>query len=87
MELLSTLTECSSPTPGAVSDSPAVFIDALSRSLVWIRVSIERVEGKTKASQNQPEENQQSVLTFMDREGKNRELQSLMRSVLGDEDR
>ncbi|MEM1144417.1 MAG: FMN-binding negative transcriptional regulator [Pseudomonadota bacterium] len=84
MELLTTLTEGSRPSPWAVSDAPAGFISALAKSLVGIRVSIERVEGKTKASQNQPQENQQSVLTFMDREGKNRELQSLMRSVLGD---
>ena len=60
----------------------ADFIDGLLKSLVGIRISINRIEGKTKASQNQPAENRDSVLEHLDREAPQSELTRLMHSVL-----
>jgi transcriptional regulator len=82
MVLLTKLKEDPRSVPWEISDAPEEFINALLKSLVGIEVSIERVEGKTKASQNQPEENQQSVLQHMEHEGGNEELMRLMRTVL-----
>ena len=82
MTRLTCLKEQERTKPWAVSDAPDEFIDTLLKSLVGIEVSIERFEGKTKASQNQPAENQKSVLELMGRDGTNEELTRLMRSVL-----
>ena len=45
-----------------VSDAPKDFTDGLVSALVGLEITATKVEAKTKASQNQPEENRTSVL-------------------------
>ena len=47
--------------PWAVEDAPADYTEALMRGIVGIEIKIEKLTGKLKASQNQPERNQQGV--------------------------
>lgn len=49
------------PAPWAVDDAPADYIDAMVAAVVGIEMTVERLEGKFKASQNQPEANRQGV--------------------------
>ncbi|MFN3743402.1 MAG: FMN-binding negative transcriptional regulator [Hyphomicrobiaceae bacterium] len=44
--------ETGTPAPWATSDAPGNFIEMLSRGIVGIRFTIERLEGKAKMSQN-----------------------------------
>lgn len=47
--------------PWAVEDAPADYTEALMRGIVGIEIKIEKLIGKLKASQNQPERNQHGV--------------------------
>jgi transcriptional regulator len=48
--------------PWHVSDSPAPFVDQQLRGIVGIEISIERVEGKAKLSQNRSADDQDGVI-------------------------
>lgn len=74
-------------SPWAVTDAPADFIEDLVQALVGIEVTVQRMEGKTKASQNQPAENQASVLAAMAAQAPEGDLTRLMQTVLGDAER
>lgn len=56
-------------TPWSIDDAPREYIDAMSKAIVGIEISIDSIEGKCKASQNQPESNQQGVVTGLTRIG------------------
>jgi transcriptional regulator len=47
--------------PWAVEDAPADFIATLLKGIVGVEIPIERIEGKWKASQNQPAANRAGV--------------------------
>ena len=64
--------------PWSVSDAPSEFTDKLIAALIGVEIVIERLEGKVKASQNQPAENQRSILTALAREPVNTEFSRLM---------
>ncbi len=74
------------PEPWAVSDAPPAFTKALVSSLVGLQVSVSRLEGKIKASQNQPESNKQSIAQAMSEEQPDSALSEMMRPVLGEPD-
>ncbi|MEM9335861.1 MAG: FMN-binding negative transcriptional regulator [Pseudomonadota bacterium] len=78
--------EKSRPEPWAVSDAPDNYTRVLLASLVGLEVSVSRIEGKTKASQNQPERNKVSILGAMSEEQPDTALSGLMRRVLDDSD-
>jgi len=40
--------------PWSTSDAPATFLDALVRGIVGLKLTIRRLEGKSKMSQNRP---------------------------------
>ncbi|WP_328355292.1 FMN-binding negative transcriptional regulator [Mycobacterium sp. NBC_00419] len=64
-ELVGQLTEhheAARTTPWAVDDAPADFVTAQLRAIVGVELIIERVEGKAKMSQNQPQRNQAGVV-------------------------
>jgi len=64
-ELVGQLTdhhESARPAPWAVSDAPDDFVAAQLRAIVGVELIAERVEGKAKMSQNQPERNQAGVV-------------------------
>jgi transcriptional regulator len=48
--------------PWAVTDAPEDYIAAQVRGIVGLEIPIRRIEGKWKASQNQPEANRQGVV-------------------------
>jgi transcriptional regulator len=50
------------PNPWTVSDAPTEFARHLLGAIVGIEISISRLVGKWKVSQNQPEANQSSVI-------------------------
>ena len=74
--------EHSRSEPWAVTDAPAEYTRALLKTLVGLEVRIDRIEGKIKASQNQPERNRQSVLEALREEQPDTHFSRLMRSVL-----
>ena len=85
MEQINALTEhleAGRSKPWAVADAPASYTDKLVASLVGIEVAITRVEGKVKASQNQPEQNKASVLEAMAEEQPGESITALMHEVL-----
>ena len=47
--------------PWAVDDAPADYTEGLMRGIVGVEIKIEKLTGKLKASQNQPERNQAGV--------------------------
>jgi len=53
--------EASSPAPWKVSDAPADYVESIARGIVGIELTIERLEGKWKVSQNQTEQTRVSV--------------------------
>lgn len=54
--------EASQAMPWKVSDAPEDFIAALLRGIVGVELTIERLEGKWKVSQNQTERTRSSVV-------------------------
>jgi transcriptional regulator len=59
--------------PWAVTDAPATFVDKQLRAIVGLELSIERVEGKAKLSQNRSEEDRAGVVAGLRSEGAGRE--------------
>ncbi len=47
--------------PWAVDDAPAEFTNRLMRAVVGIEIEVDKLRGKLKASQNQPEQNRAGV--------------------------
>ena len=66
----------------SVSDAPESYINGMLKSLVGVEVSIVRINGKIKASQNQPAQNKASILAALDEEQPDSALTGLMRKVL-----
>jgi transcriptional regulator len=59
--------------PWAVDDAPERYVEKQLRAIVGIELTIERVEGKAKLSQNRSEEDRAGVVTGLQREGGDRE--------------
>ena len=68
--------------PWSVADAPDDFTRKLIDALVGLEVTVDRLVGKTKASQNQPEENQASVLRALGDEQPESAFSAWMQSVL-----
>jgi len=62
MDALTQHNEAAFPHPWAVSDAPADFTEKLIEAVVGIELVITRLAGKWKVSQNQPPQNQNSVI-------------------------
>ena len=62
LEALTTHNEASFPEPWAVSDAPHEFTEKLIGNIVGFEIVISRLSGKWKVSQNQPQQNQASVV-------------------------
>jgi transcriptional regulator len=61
IEELTAVHEAANAVPWQLTDAPAGFIDTLLPAVVGIEITITRLEGKWKASQNQPERNRAGV--------------------------
>ena len=55
--------------PWAVDDAPPDYFDKLIRGIVGIEIQLQRLTGKLKASQNQPEPNRAGVMAGLAAEG------------------
>jgi transcriptional regulator len=53
--------------PWSAADAPASYVEALTKAIVGIEITINKIEGKCKASQNQPESNQTGVVAGLTR--------------------
>lgn len=61
--------EAKRPTPWAVGDAPADYIEKMLGAIVGIEISIARLIGKWKVSQNQPAVNQASLSAALEQAG------------------
>jgi len=57
--------EAGLPEPWSVADAPADFTERLITQIIGIEISVTRLQGKWKVSQNQPPENQNSVINAL----------------------
>ncbi|HEY1801927.1 MAG TPA: FMN-binding negative transcriptional regulator [Terriglobales bacterium] len=62
LESLVNIHEASFPTPWKISDAPAEYIESLTKGIVGLELSIQRLEGKWKASQNHSAAHRESVV-------------------------
>jgi transcriptional regulator len=62
LELLTNQQEASYDKPWTISDAPVEFTNKMISAVVGIEISISRIIGKWKVSQNQPEVNQTGVV-------------------------
>ncbi len=69
LEALTTHNEASFAEPWAVADAPHEFTEKLIGSIVGIEMVISRLSGKWKVSQNQPQQNQASVIAGLKASG------------------
>jgi transcriptional regulator len=70
------------PEPWKVSDAPADYVEGMLGAIVGVELSLTRLEGKWKASQNKGEADRRGVEEGLRRDG----LQSMARIVGGDRD-
>jgi transcriptional regulator len=70
---LTDLNEQPRDLPWAVADAPDRYVEKQLRAIVGIELTIEKVEGKAKLSQNRSEDDQAGVVTGLQREGGDRE--------------
>jgi len=61
--------------PWAVTDAPAGYVDKQLRAIVGLEMTVERVQGKAKLSQNRSEADRAGVVTGLRREGRERDAQ------------
>lgn len=59
---LTDIHESGNPEPWAVSDAPAEYIDHLLSSIVGLKLTITRLAGKLKLSQNRPAQDRVNVI-------------------------
>ncbi|RDS85593.1 FMN-binding negative transcriptional regulator [Dyella psychrodurans] len=85
LEKLTDRHEANQPTPWHVSDAPEDHIESMLRHIVGIEISIDRIEGKFKLSQNHPDANRAGVLKGLSERNSRRdsELLELMQQAEG----
>lgn len=65
-----------------VSDAPSEFIESQLRALMGLEVLVERIDGKVKASQNQPDINKETILSALNSEQPDSALNKMMQAEL-----
>ena len=66
---LTATNEAALPQPWAVTDAPTDYIEKMLGAIVGIEITIIRLLGKWKVSQNQPAANQASLIAALDKAG------------------
>jgi transcriptional regulator len=66
---LSDVNEASQSVPWKVADAPDEFVEALAKAIVGFEIEITRIEGKWKASQNQPVSAREGVVRGLTAQG------------------
>jgi transcriptional regulator len=80
LESLVKLHEAPFPAPWKISDAPADYIESLIKGIVGLELSIERIEGKWKASQNHSDAHRERVVEGLD--GLNTAESQAMRALM-----
>lgn len=62
IDALTTLQEAGRDEPWAVTDAPADYVAAQLKGIAGVEIAVDRIEGKWKASQNQPAANREGVV-------------------------
>ena len=75
--------ESARPDPWELTDAPADYIESQLAAIVGIEMSIARLEGKWKASQNRPEADRAGVVEGLVREGGDVAMAALVRQAGG----
>jgi len=71
LEALPNRHEAGRAEPWAVSDAPEEFVETLCRGIIGIEITITRIDGKKKMSQNRPEADRAGMLAGLKAEGRN----------------
>lgn len=81
LESLTHRSEAAFEQPWAVSDAPEEFIEAMSKAIVGIEISIDRLEGKWKASQNRSQADREGAIAGLESLGtpRSREMAEIMK--------
>ena len=58
--------EADRPEPWKPSDAPPEYVEGLLKAIVGIELSVTRIDGKWKVSQNQPSENRTGAAEWLD---------------------
>jgi transcriptional regulator len=58
--------EAGSAEPWSVTDAPPEYISGMTRAVVGVEITMDRMEGKWKVSQNRAEADRQSVIAALD---------------------
>ncbi|MPN13729.1 hypothetical protein SDC9_161053 [bioreactor metagenome] len=66
---LTAVHETDFPQPWAVSDAPVDYIEKMLGAIVGIEITLTRLLGKWKVSQNQPAENRASLIAALEKAG------------------
>lgn len=66
VDKLSQRHETGRPNPWTIEDAPEEYIDRLLSFIVGFEITLDRVEGKRKLSQEKPEDDQAGVLAALD---------------------
>jgi len=69
--LLTKTHEAQEPKPWKMGDAPQDYIDTMLKAIVGIQITITRLEGKTKLSQNREPRDQQGAIEALETLGKN----------------
>jgi transcriptional regulator len=69
LEMLTAQSESAFAKPWNISDAPPGYIEQLLGAIVGIEIVITRLHGKWKVSQNQPKQNQESVISGLKESG------------------
>lgn len=82
------LYEASMPAPWDIDSQDSVFIEKLSQAVVRFKISIDRVEGQWKLSQNHSADRRQKVIAELEgrNDGHDAQVAELMRQHLAIED-
>jgi transcriptional regulator len=73
--------EIGSPEPWSVADAPAEYVAGLAKAIVGVEISVDRLEGKWKVSQNRSDADQQGVIAGLEALGSHssQEMANLIR--------
>lgn len=74
LNALTTVNESAFSEPWQVSDAPTDYVESLLKGIVGLELPIQRIEGKWKASQNQPERNRAGVMEGLEKLGTSESL-------------
>jgi len=87
LEELTELNEQARKESWKIADAPKDFITSQLKALIGLQVVVSKFEAKTKASQNQPPKNRNSIRDALEREMPDTELQKMMLKALDNVDK